>query len=73
MGILIYDEELKQCPFCGSEGAIYEDYRCPNSPTEVRLVYGVTCTNTDCIMHQHQKFYYNEIAARKAWNRREGE
>ena len=63
-------EELKKCPFCGSDGIMFEDVRYPNSPLEGWLVYGALCSNSDCIMHQTQKFYSHEELARKAWNKR---
>ena len=64
------NEPLKPCPFCGEIGAIFEDLRYRNEPTDMYHVYGVECSNPECIMHQQQKFYYCEQAARTAWNRR---
>lgn len=66
----IVDEKLKPCPFCGEIGVMFEDLRYKNVPTDMYLVYGVQCSNPDCIMHQSQKFYPYEQAARTAWNRR---
>ena len=68
--MLTVGEDLKSCPFCGEIGVMFEDLRYHNHPTDMHLVYGVTCPNPDCIMHQTQKFYPYEQAARTAWNRR---
>lgn len=68
--MMTIDEPLKPCPFCGEQGVIFEDLRYMNRPTDMRVVFGVQCANPDCIMHQMQKFYPYEQAARAAWNRR---
>lgn len=68
--MVVVDEELKPCPFCGDAGVIFEDLRFRNHPTNLYHVWGVECSNPDCIMHQQQKFYPYEQAARAAWNRR---
>ncbi len=68
--MLIVGEELKPCPFCGEIGVMFEDLRYRSHPTDMWHVYGVMCSNPDCIMHQQQKFYPYEQAARTAWNRR---
>lgn len=71
--MLIMNEPLKKCPVCGEEGVIFEDLRFMDNPTDMHLVYGVQCSNPDCIMHQSQKFYPYEQAARCAWNKRSHE
>lgn len=68
--MLIVNEPLKECPFCGEEGVIFTDLRFENTQTNMHLVYGVQCSNPDCIMYQSQKYYPYEQAARRAWNRR---
>ena len=68
--MIIIGEPLKPCPFCGEDGVMFEDYRFKNNPEDMWLVYGVQCSNSDCIMHQTQKFYSNEYLARRAWNQR---
>ena len=68
--MIITNEKLKPCPFCGEDAVMFEDYRFRNSPEDMWLVYGVECSNEDCIMHQTQKYYNSESVARHAWNRR---
>ena len=64
-------QKLKECPFCGSEAAMWKEFRYNIDPSDTWLVYGVMCTNSNCIAHQQQKFYFTEEEARKAWNRRD--
>lgn len=64
------DEALKSCPFCDDDPVMFEDYRYKTDPGTLYQVYGVQCSNPDCIMHQSQKFYMTESSARKAWNKR---
>lgn len=68
--MIVCNEPLDSCPFCGEDAALFEDYRYPDYPGDAKLVYGVLCSNPDCIMHQQQKYYLTESSARKAWNRR---
>lgn len=68
--MIISDSDLKSCPFCGEPGVMFEDYRYINHPTDMWRVFGVKCSNEDCIMHQEQKFYKTESSARQAWNHR---
>lgn len=64
---------LKPCPFCGSEAVYFEDVRYRDTPSELWMVYGVKCSNRDCIMDQEQKFYRNQFEAKRAWNKRMNE
>ena len=68
--MIIENETLEPCPFCGQDAVMFEDYRYRNDPGDAWLSFGVMCSNSDCIMHQRQKFYQTESAARRAWNRR---
>ena len=68
--MIIVDEELDFCPFCGEIGVMFEDLRYRNHPTDIHIVYGVCCSNPDCIMNQKQRTYPYEQAARRAWNTR---
>lgn len=61
--MIIADEDLKSCPFCGQDAVMFSDYRYETRPNDMWIVYGV--------MHQRQKFYKTEANARIAWNRRE--
>ena len=65
--------ELKPCPFCGSDGVMFQDYRFINTPDDFWLVYGAMCSNSQCIAHQGEKFYKTEYDARLAWNTRVGD
>ena len=57
----IFDERMKNCPFCGSKSRICQttvddcDYYSPN------------CTNCDCGLDGN---YYSVDEAMSAWNRR---
>ena len=68
--MIIADEDLKSCPFCGQDAVMFSDYRYETDPSNMWIVYGVMCSNQDCIMHQQQKFYRTEVNARMAWNKR---
>ena len=61
---------LKGCPFCGSDAGYFEDIRYRNDPRDRWIVYGVKCTNPDCIAHQDEKIYPTPEQAREAWNKR---
>lgn len=69
--MIIANESLKPCPFCGSDGVMFEDLRYRNDPLDMWVVYGVKCSNKDCIMDQTQHYYPYESSARQAWNRRD--
>lgn len=59
------DNDLKPCPFCGSEAAANWYY---TSDEYERTVYYVHCTNADCDAFSHEGKSPEEAAA--AWNRR---
>jgi Lar family restriction alleviation protein len=55
-----YKEELKPCPFCGSEASLF-------SGTEDHYVL---CRNTDCAAALVARSFSSEGEAISAWNRR---
>lgn len=58
-------EELKPCPFCGSEGEVEID-PCPGSSSLVPYKY-VVCSNNDCFMRMGAEASYITI---EEWNTR---
>lgn len=68
------DDELKQCPFCGSD-AIMIERKCHKAR------YAIGCSNIACIvwlpkdarkreLHNYASCYVDKECAIKAWNRR---
>ena len=55
--------ELKPCPFCGSEAAISYN---------TRYNWQVFCTNNNCFMNEalFAQVFHTEEEAEKAWNKR---
>lgn len=64
------DIELKPCPFCGNDGVWVQSLRYPLSLNRPYLVHSIMCSNEQCIMHQTEKFFMTEKAAKIAWNQR---
>lgn len=68
--MIITNESLKSCPFCGGEAVMEKSLRYINNPEESWIAYSALCSDENCIGHQSQKFYLLEESARKAWNKR---
>ncbi len=60
-------EELKLCPFCGSEAKILISHH-GSQP-----IYSVCCKKVGCFMYYGAMIYNNEKAAISAWNQRVNE
>lgn len=64
-------EELKPCPFCGSEPFMEKSTRYPKPRQEPVDGYTVVCKNFDCIGCMSDNWYRrSEKAAAKEWNTR---
>ena len=57
-------EELKPCPFCGSDPIIEED----RASEKERFI--MICGNVNCPVHIYTGWYETEDKAIKAWNTR---
>ena len=68
--MVLENETLKPCPFCGSEAVMEKSIRYVVAPDDQWIGYSTLCSDESCIAHQRQKFYLLEESARKAWNKR---
>ena len=60
------NEELKPCPFCGSEVELYQ-------PEDDPKFYRISCLNKECSMGDPDAWYDNKDEMTKDWNTRKGQ
>ena len=70
-GIVLFEGEIKPCPFCGKEPVMVKDIRYPRPECEPTDAYEIVCNTFGCPIYKADNtYFFSPYAASAAWNTR---
>ena len=70
-GVVLYDGEIKSCPFCGRDPVMIKDIRYPRPECNPTPAYEIVCNTFGCPIYKADyTYFFTKEEAAAAWNRR---
>ncbi len=70
-GIVLFDGQIKPCPFCGKDPVMVKDIRYPRPECNATEAYEIVCNSLGCPIYKADNtYFFSPYAAAAAWNTR---